>query len=166
MLFRSEEFLSLAKIPEVSMQMTNVNELVSNVLFSVEEWARSQNIRLDKKLGEQCPLVSIDKLFSEALKQLLNNAIEASSSGNRVTVSTHFESHMSRIVIQVIDSGSGISEPHLKKIFQPYFSTKKGKKGLGLTLAKRFVDLHRGTLSITSDTGPGTMVTLHLPIKI
>lgn len=166
MLKSIEEFLSLAKIPEMSLQNSAINELLSNVLFSLEDAARSQNIRLEKKFSDSLPMATMDgKLLSEAFKQLLHNSIEASTAGSAVTVSSNFESPSNKIVLRIIDTGKGISENHLKKVFQPYFTTKKGKKGLGLSIAKRAIDLHHGSLSVFSAKNQGTTVTVQLPVR-
>lgn len=166
MLKSIEEFLSLAKIPEMSLAPINLNELLSNVVFTVEDAARNQNIKIAKKFTDGLPLVSLDsKLFFESIKQILTNAIEASSSGSEITVTSHFEPNLSRISVRISDTGKGISENHLKRVFQPYFTTKKGKKGLGLSLAKRGIYLHHGSLSIASQKDQGTTVTVHLPVK-
>jgi two-component system, sporulation sensor kinase D len=66
-------------------------------------------------------------------------------------------------IIEIADKGPGIVQSHLRKIFQPYFTTKKGRKGLGLCTAKRAVSLHHGSLSIASVQERGTTVTLRLP---
>lgn len=163
MLKSIEEFLSLSKIPELSFQSASINELLSNVLYTLEDAARPQKVRFDKNFTEPLPPVYVDtKLLSEAFKQIALNAIEASPVGGAVTISTNYESHSGKLSVRIADGGKGISENHLKKVFQPYFTTKKGKKGLGLCAAKRAIDLHHGSLSIASSKDQGTTLTVQI----
>lgn len=165
MLQSIEEFLSLAKIPEMALAQASINELLSNVVFTMEELAKNQNIRLSKKLSDGIPSLVLDhKLITESLKQILANAIEATPPGGEIQISSNFEPNLNRVSIRISDYGKGIPENQLKKVFQPYFTTKKGKKGLGLSVAKRGIDLHHGSLAIASQKEQGTTVTIHLPI--
>jgi signal transduction histidine kinase len=82
--------------------------------------------------------------------------------GGQFTVTTVCDTVKGVISLRISDTGSGITENHIKKVFQPYFSSKKNHKGLGLTIAKRIIDLHRGTLAINSAKGQGTTVSINL----
>jgi signal transduction histidine kinase len=68
------------------------------------------------------------------------------------------------VEVEVSDTGVGMDEEALARIFQPYFSTKATGTGLGLTIAKRNVELNGGTIQVTSERGVGTTVTLRLPV--
>lgn len=165
MLKAIEEFLSLAKIPEMHFQGVDVNELLSSAIFMMEDLGKAQNIRFEKKFTEALPPLSADaKLLVDGVKQIIANAIESSPAGSAITVSSGFEPHSNKIVIRIIDTGKGISENQLKRIFQPYFTTKKGKKGLGLSIAKRAIDLHHGSLTAFSAKDQGTTMTIQIPI--
>jgi signal transduction histidine kinase len=69
-----------------------------------------------------------------------------------------------RVIVEITDSGVGMDQEALAKIFEPYFSTKATGTGLGLTIAKRNVELNGGTISVTSARGVGTTVTIVLPV--
>jgi two-component system sensor histidine kinase AtoS len=68
------------------------------------------------------------------------------------------------LVVEVTDSGIGMDQDALSKIFEPYFSTKATGTGLGLTIAKRNIELNGGTIAVTSQRGVGTTVTMTLPV--
>ncbi len=68
------------------------------------------------------------------------------------------------LVIEITDSGIGMDQESLEKIFEPYFSTRAAGTGLGLTIAKRNVELNGGTIGVTSERGVGTTVTIVLPV--
>jgi signal transduction histidine kinase len=67
------------------------------------------------------------------------------------------------VVIEVSDTGSGMDPEAMARIFEPYFSTRTGGTGLGLTIAKRNVELNGGTISVRSEKGVGTTVTIAIP---
>jgi signal transduction histidine kinase len=112
------------------------------------------------------PIRVDEKLFLEALSSLINNSIESMPSGGDIILTSRLITNAQNsqqpvaLELRITDSGSGISENHIKKIFQPYFTTKKEHKGLGLTVARRIISIHNGSLSIESKKGEGTTVTI------
>jgi len=83
------------------------------------------------------------------------------SNGGKLTITTEEADDEIRIIIA--DTGTGISEENLSKIFEPYFSTKKNGTGLGLTVLFKIVKEHRGEVSVKSREGEGTVFTIALP---
>ena len=163
MLKSIEDFLSLARIPEMNMQPVNLNQLVDGAIASFGDKFRTDNIALSRNYAADIPLFKGDqKLLSEAFRHLLQNSAEAMPQGGQITVATSRDAAKGIISIKIKDTGAGITENHIKKIFQPYFSSKKNHRGLGLTIAKRIIDLHRGTLSVASVIGQGAAVTINL----
>jgi len=144
---------------------SSINDLVNNITLAIGDSLKNQGVCIDKKLADNLPMANIEpKFIGEALEGLLNNATEAMKSGGNILVGTEFDKEREMISIKVIDKGKGISDNHIKKVFQPYFSTKKGHKGLGLTLCRRVAELHHGLLNVDSKKNEGTTVTLLLPV--
>jgi len=115
------------------------------------------------------PPVRIDRtLFSRAVTNVIENALHAMPGGGRLTIRTRVEpgnpGGPGHVVVEIGDTGIGMDEEALRKIFEPYFSTKATGTGLGLTIAKRNVELIGGTISVSSERGAGTTVTIALPI--
>src|SRR5206468_138662 len=109
------------------------------------------------------PSVLIDKtLFARALTNVIENALHAMPGGGTLTIDTRHETRdgVSSVVVQVRDTGVGMDEDARAKIFEPYFSTKATGTGLGLTIAKRNVELNGGTISVVSERCVGTTVTI------
>jgi len=166
MLKSIEDFLSLARIPEMNMQPLNLNQIVDTAIGSFGDRFRSDNIALTKNFALDIPTFKGDqKLLSEGLRHLIQNSAEAMPQGGQLVIATSSDASKGIITLKITDTGSGISDNHIKKVFQPYFSSKKNHKGLGLTIAKRIIDLHRGTLAITSVKGQGTTVSINLFIE-
>jgi signal transduction histidine kinase len=82
--------------------------------------------------------------------------------GGQLTLSTAHDAASGAIMLTLGDTGVGVSDTHIKKVFQPYFTSKKNHKGLGLTVAKRVVDLHHGMMKLESTKGKGTTITVTL----
>ncbi len=93
----------------------------------------------------------------------LDNAVEALHQGGKLTVSTRVKGRF--IELKINDTGVGISEDYLKKLFTPFFTTKAKGMGLGLANAKTVIESHGGTIKIESDLKEGTAVTVRIPIN-
>jgi signal transduction histidine kinase len=102
-------------------------------------------------------------LFRSALLNLFVNAQQAMLNGGQLEVLLDHSD--SDVVIQVKDSGAGIAEENLKKIFSPFFTTKTTGTGLGLAEVQKVVQAHQGTIEVSSKIGLGTCFTIKLPIK-
>ncbi|MBN1621015.1 MAG: hypothetical protein JW871_00300 [Endomicrobiales bacterium] len=162
MLGSIEDFLKFARIPEMSMKKLDMNQTIEENLSTFDNKFKIQNISVTKQFDPKLPLFEGDKsLINEVFQNLLQNSLEAMPQGGQLTISNQYDKTRELISIKITDSGSGISEAHIKKIFQPYFSTKKGRRGLSLTSAKRIINLHRGILAIESTKGKGTTATIN-----
>lgn len=112
------------------------------------------------------PLIADVVLMERMMTNLLNNAVDASPHGSRIIVAATLI--RASIRLEVIDEGSGIAPEHLKRVFDPYFTTKEFGDdvrgfGLGLTIAQKIVELHHGQISVQSQLGKGTTFTIDLP---
>ncbi len=121
--------------------------------------------RIRLALSPELPLVEAD---GEALKQvLLNlviNALQAIDQDGTVTIATASDGN-GQVQVSVADDGVGIAGEDLEKVFDPFYSTKPTGTGLGLAVAHRIMDAHGGSVTIDSEPGAGTTVTLRLPLK-
>src|SRR5581483_12477130 len=116
------------------------------------------------------PKANIDRtLFARGLTNIIENALHAMPGGGTLSVSSRESIVASRtpaIVVTVQDTGVGMDADALGRIFEPYFSTKATGTGLGLTIAKRNVELNGGTIAVASERGVGTTVTITLPLAV
>jgi signal transduction histidine kinase len=94
---------------------------------------------------------------------LLMNAVDAMAGGGTLTVRTKADPPSPGIVIEIADTGKGIDEEVMKKLFLPFFTTKHKGTGLGLAISKRFIELHGGTISVDSNPKGGTTFRIALP---
>jgi PAS domain S-box-containing protein len=158
--------------PTTAMAPTDVNALVAEAETLVAKRLRENGVRIEKELLPTLPLIraSADQL-KQVLLNLFLNATEAMPSGGRLIIATQtgggeLDAHSPEVVrIDVRDSGTGISEEAIARIFEPFFSTKMEKgTGLGLWVSHGIVQAHGGTLKVRSRPGQGTTFTITLPI--
>ncbi|MFQ5604621.1 MAG: ATP-binding protein [bacterium] len=154
------EFSEFARMPGLNPVTANLNELVEEVskLYTDSD--------LQTALDASLPEFEFDQ---EKLRRVLINLIENAldsvrekGAGN-VHISTSLQKTQAHL--QVKDSGGGISEELIEKIFEPYFSTKKSGVGLGLAIVKRIVEEHGGRIAVESALGEGTTFEISLPVS-
>ncbi|MFN0057705.1 MAG: ATP-binding protein [Planctomycetota bacterium] len=161
-----KELLQTARPVRVESVLRDVNEMVREVADSMTEYAQQRDVELELRLDTSLSLAPIDRRrMDQALIALLSNAIEASSAGQRVVLTTRPSSAApSRVEIEISDTGHGMATETLNKVFLPYFTTKKSGTGLGMSLAKRIIMGHQGLISLDSAPQKGCRVTVSLPL--
>lgn len=166
MLKAIEEFLSLARVPEMSPVPVDLNKILDAVVPAAIARLGAQKAAVERALEKQLPATKGDqKMIEELFRNLVDNALEAMPSGGKLGLSSAYDRERGIVTVRISDSGIGIQKSYLKKVFQPYFTSKKNHRGLGLTVAKRIVDLHRGTLALESSDDKGTTVTVNFFIE-
>jgi signal transduction histidine kinase len=158
--------LNFARKNQVILVETNMPEFVSR---SIDSIIRPENIEIvvENKLTD--PIARIDKdQMMQVLTNLEKNAVEAMPKGGRLTITLSGSEH--EFVIAISDTGIGIPQENMDKIFTPFFTTKEVGKGtgLGLPLIYGIVKMHRGQIQVTSNADPwkgdtGTTFTIKIP---
>lgn len=173
-----------ALLSDVHAQITRMNKTLTDLLQHARP-ARPQRIaveinalveqslrflpheRIDivRRLDQSLPFVQVDpNLLHQAFLNILVNARQAMPRGGRLTVETRPHPSSERSVeIRFTDTGTGIPSDHLRRIFQPFFTTKAQGTGLGLAIAARAVEEHGGRITVDSAVGRGTTFTVALP---
>ena len=147
--FARERPLKLAEI--------DINEAVEEALSLIANQVALQNVRLEKALGPLPPMSADFGQIRQALLNVVINACDAMPQGGvlRVTSAAPDATH---ITVTVQDTGRGISKDHLRKVFDPFFTTREKGTGLGLSVVYGIVQRHGGMLEIDSTVGEGTTV--------
>jgi len=163
----ASEFSSFASSPTARPEATWLPALLEDVVAPYRTGLAGR-VSIDIEAPADLPRVSIDRtLFARALTNIIENALHAMPGGGAVTIRARRESRAPgsepRVVIAFADTGVGMDAEAIARIFEPYFSTKATGTGLGLTIAKRNIELTGGTIDVTSAKGVGTTVTLTLP---
>jgi nitrogen fixation/metabolism regulation signal transduction histidine kinase len=158
----ASEFSSFASSPSVKPAPVVLHDLISEVIQPYRT-GLSGHVLIDSDVPVTLPKVMVDKaVLARALTNVIENSLHAMPGGGRLRLEG--TACLERTVcLRVIDSGVGMDRDALDRIFEPYFSTRASGTGLGLTIAKRNVELNHGSIHVESERGRGTTVTITLP---
>ena len=116
------------------------------------------------ELAKDMPPLHLDKgQIQQSIINLIINAIEATDAGGAISISTVYKPDLPGIEIIVSDTGEGISEDNIVKIFDPFYTTKDSGNGLGLAITHGIIEQHNGTIDVDSKLGRGTTFKIKLP---
>ena len=158
----TETYRNLNKITKANLSRVYISELLENLYRLMQPTFTQKNIKASIILKE--PLLSAEldvDLIEQVLINLILNAIDAvkDQPDPRIVFSAFTDSN-SRLVIKLADNGHGMSEEVLDKIFVPFFSTRKNGSGIGLSLCKQIMRVHKGTITVQSVENQGTAFSL------
>jgi two-component system, NtrC family, nitrogen regulation sensor histidine kinase NtrY len=157
-------YRNLNKITTLNRQRVYLRELFANLNQLMQPTFEEKNIELDIILRDTDLSIHADvHLMEQVLINLIVNAIEAVKDQAAPVVTLSAEQDLNnKILIRVADNGTGIEPEVLDKIFIPFFSTKKNGSGIGLSLCKQIIALHKGTLQVNTVQGKGTVFIISL----
>jgi two-component system, NtrC family, sensor histidine kinase HydH len=158
----SNDFLRFARVQTLDLTPADLSEVVEEILDFFSPTARQAHIKINSYVPSDLPSVRLDRdMFKQALLNIMLNAEQAMPQGGELTIQASAQGD--QVVLNLIDTGKGISADHLAKIFRPFFSTKPGGTGLGLPTTKKIVAAHGGQVRVQSDVGRGTQFSILLP---
>jgi signal transduction histidine kinase len=160
---RVEQILGFARPLSFTPRVGDLNQIVKDVLELVRPQIMANKVEVRLSLSEQTALAMIDESsLRGALMNLIVNAIEAMPEGG--TLSITLERAGDKLQLRIADTGRGISDEEAKKIFEPFYTTKKQGLGLGMPYARKIIEQHSGTISLSSQLGEGTTISIALPV--
>jgi len=161
-------FSEFSKMPQPQLQSVQVNEVIEAVarLFHAQCQAKGHEaihceMQLDRYLG---PIAADPELLHRALSNLVLNAMDAMPNGGTLTLRTRPDD--GKVVIEVCDTGSGLTREECERIFTPYYTSKQHGTGLGLAIVQSVVSDHGGRISVQSEPGKGTTFVIELPKNV
>jgi signal transduction histidine kinase len=162
--------LGMARNRSAGQEPTNLVELVENTLLLLEREMNKYRITVDKSF-HSVPLAYVNgNQIQQVLLNLLINARQAMPSGGRVLIKLLYDSDSDTVDLVVRDNGCGIPPERLPRIFESFYTTKKGPDasgkggtGLGLSMCREIIEAHHGRIRVDSTVGKGTAFTLKLP---
>ena len=157
------DFLFAVRPMNPVLRRGNINTLIEDLVQFVSMEMEAAKIGVTLNLAEDLSTVDIDAgLMKTALLNLVKNAAAATEQGGKLIITT--KETEGEVLISIADTGTGISEEDLNKIFEPYFTTKNNGTGLGLTVVFKVIKEHLGEINVTSREGEGSVFTISLPI--
>jgi two-component system sensor histidine kinase HydH len=158
------QLLEFARPMNIQLKTISADTFIQHSVKMVENQAEDQGIKIVQKISSKVDNIIIDPdRMNQVLLNLYLNAFDAMGKGGilSITLSLHDEK---KIGFDISDSGRGINNHDIEKIFDPYFTTKPSGTGLGLAIVYRIVEAHRGEIRVHSIEGQGTTVTIILPL--
>jgi len=158
------ELLNCARPFKLNLQPYDIHKVLKDVLESAKTKLNLQKIKVTKNFTSKLPVLKIDReQIERAFLNLIINAIEAMPRGGNLTISTELNGNFFRVKIH--DTGKGIPEKDIIKIFDPFFSTKLQGVGLGLSICYGIIVSHGGTIEVESKSKIGSTFTVSLSIE-
>jgi len=162
-----DDFLRFARPKKPDFQKEDINQLLRDVVKRHREW-NEKPVKWVEGYADDLPFVSLDRhQIQQVITNLLLNGLDAVEEGGVLTIKTRKEKMRSRdfVRLTISDSGIGISEDELSKIFQPFFSTKVKGTGMGLAICRRIVNDHGGEIDVDSELDVGTHFSVVIPVR-
>ena len=158
------QLLEFASPMDLTRKRTSLQEIIQHTLKIIEGQVKEKNITIDVNIGSEPGDVFIDPdKIKQVLLNLYLNAIGAMEHGGSLGV-TLYPHNDGMVRIDISDTGTGIDETNLPRIFDPYFTTKPSGTGLGLAIVHRIVEAHEGEIRVESKPEKGTTVSVFLPV--
>jgi len=165
-----KNFLNFAKPQKPRLEPVNVNQMLNTTLtFHLKHQAvgagGSGKIEIVKEFGELPTILADPTQLQRVFLNLFLNALHAMPRGGELGVRTCLEADGKTIRIGVSDTGNGIREDLIDKVFQPFFTTKPKGTGLGLAISRQMIEQHDGAIDVANRPGGGALFTILLPVK-
>jgi signal transduction histidine kinase len=157
------QFLDALRARAPKMGLASINQVLRETIDLLRPEIENRGERIDEKLAPQLPDIPCDAAqIKQVLVNLIRNAMQSMSRGGVLSVESGGTSEA--VWVSISDTGVGIPEEKLNRIFQPHFTTKKKGSGLGLMIVHRIIRDHAGRIDVESKPGQGTTFRVWLPL--
>ena len=163
------DLLTFARPMEAVLAPTDITELIEHTVRLVKAEADSHDVRIETQVADVSMLALDSNQMTQALLNLLLNALQAVDQGGRIEIGAAFNAEEACLHIWVADNGSGIAADQKEKIFEPFFTTREKGTGLGLAIVHKIVENHQGEIKIESPPAgslEGCRFTMVIPTNI
>jgi two-component system NtrC family sensor kinase len=161
-----KQLLNFAKESKLSFKPVRINELINHLLclHPTKKEIISKNIKVIKEFTPHLPEILADYLkLQQAFTNIIQNALASMEKGGTLKINTLLKNNL--VYINIKDTGKGILEEDMDKIFEPFFSKKEKGIGLGLAITYEIIEQHKGKIKVTSKPNKGTTFTVKLPLR-
>jgi two-component system sensor histidine kinase PilS (NtrC family) len=154
------DFLNFAQFVPKKTYRTKVSDIINEGIIDTLRNFNDRKVEIVREGVDFEIMADMNRLKSSILN-ILTNAFEVSENGKKVFIKTGYNDRFGWI--EIVDQGPGIAKKDLKKIFEPFYTTKKGGTGLGLAIAKKIVEAHNGRIEVSSEPGKGATFRIVIP---
>ena len=157
------QFLQAIRPTRPELKPISLNDIVIDTVTLLGPEIDNREVKLEQHFADELPIAPLDEVqVKQALVNLIKNAVQAMTQGGTLTLTTLAEPD--GVWVHVADTGGGIPQEKINRIFQPYFTTKEKGSGLGLMIVQRIVREHGGRIELESNTGEGTTFRIWFPL--
>lgn len=161
----ADNLLAYSRRSPARRQRVNLNEVLKDTVQFVSRYRKLGRVEVVYKLEPGLADAAVDGAeVQQAFTNIIDNAIQAMDDCETQRLELASRSEGGQVIIEIADSGPGIPEKRLKRIWQPFFTTKGSGTGLGLHITKRVIENQNGRISVVSEVGRGTAFTIELPL--
>lgn len=158
------DFNALLKSRQSMYTYEDINDIVKNILSFLGDEAAGKKVTMEAYLAPQPLRINCQRnLLRVAIFHVMRNALEATPTGGRVCITSERFDGTARL--SIMDTGGGIALDDIPHVFDPFFSTKQHKFGMGLPLAKQIVSEHLGEIEVKSEPGKGALFAMTFPLR-
>lgn len=159
----TEQILNFARPMKLTPRRIEVNRVINDVLQLLKAQTSANEIELNLSLSSSNPIGMLDEAsIRAALLNIMLNAIQAMSNGGQLSLSSSNTGEVVSLLIS--DTGCGMTEEQVERVFEPFNTTKRHGLGLGMPYAQKIIQQHSGTIKVDSRIGEGTNITIELPV--
>lgn len=159
------EMLNSSRPRELDLQLVGIDEILDETLALAMDRMNLKQIRLESKRGKDLPRLLVDKeKMKIALLNIVINAVEAMNPGAGI-LTIKVENNPGTVVVFITDNGKGIPPDDLERLFDPFFTSKEGGMGLGLTSTRNILSGHGAVVEVTSKVNEGTTFAIHFRLS-
>lgn len=160
-----KELILFAKPPIKKQAEVGINSLLEEALRLTFKQIGGEKITIQKQLAKGLPAINADNnLLKQVMVNVMQNAIESMAEEGTLSIKTWLNVDLNMMVIAINDTGAGVPAEILPRVFEPFYTTKADRMGLGLPIANRIITEHGGFINISPSEVVGTKVHIYLPI--
>lgn len=160
-----QELLEFSRQGEPDKVLVNINDVIGKALSILENEFLLHHIEMRRELSDELEDILVDaNQMEQVFVNLLLNAVEAIEDRGVITIRSFMGPNRKSEIVEIEDTGIGIPQQNLERLFEPFFSSKVNGTGLGLAVSFGIVQKHEGTINVTSSAGHGTRVSIELPL--
>lgn len=161
------EITAFGRPPELHRAPLDLHAVLDECVTFAKARATTDGVEVTAQFDDACPPGLLDgRELRKAFLNLVVNGMEALDAGGRVAVTTKYTAANRSVTVTIEDTGRGMSEETLARLFDLFFTTKRDGTGLGMAIARSAIDRHGGDLAVASVPGQGTRVTVRLPLEV
>jgi two-component system, NtrC family, nitrogen regulation sensor histidine kinase NtrY len=159
------EFSRYARMPVTTLTLNDLNAVVAEVVLLFQD--AHKDITFELKTAEELPKFDLDaEQINRVMINLLDNAVAAiNKKTGRIEITVSYDEQHNKATVAVADDGAGVPASYKRKVFEPYFSTKKSGTGLGLAIVSSIISDHHGQVNVADNKPTGTIVSFQLPVS-